>query len=64
MAGDGAELVPVGDDDALAAAITRILDDSTRRAELVEAGHENVARFSWSTTAEALVGVYRRLERA
>ena len=65
VAGDGAELVPVGDDDALAAAITRVLDDDGRRAELVAAGHQNVARFSWTATAEALVGVYRRLvERA
>ena len=31
VAGTGAELVPVGDGDALAAAITRVLDDDSRR---------------------------------
>ncbi len=61
VAGDGAELVATGDADALAAAIGTLLDDDARRAELVAAGHRNVARFSWSATADALVAVYRRL---
>ena len=52
VAGDGAELVPIGDEDALAAALRTVLDDDARRAELVAAGHRNVARFSWSATAD------------
>ena len=44
---------PVGDDDALAAALRTVLDDDGRRAELVAAGHRNVTRFSWSATADA-----------
>jgi glycosyltransferase involved in cell wall biosynthesis len=61
VAGDGAELVPLGDTDALAAALTTVLADDDRRTELVAAGRANVARFSWSATADALVGVYERL---
>jgi glycosyltransferase involved in cell wall biosynthesis len=61
VAGDGAVLVPVGDADALAEAIHRVLDDDTRRADLIAAGRRNLARFSWSATADALVGIYRRL---
>jgi glycosyltransferase involved in cell wall biosynthesis len=61
VAGAGAELVELGDDDALAAAVTRVLVDDERRASLVTAGHANLARFSWSATADALVGIYRRL---
>ncbi len=61
VAGDGAELVPLGDTDALAAALTRVLVDDERRAALLAAGRANLARFSWSATADALVDVYERL---
>jgi glycosyltransferase involved in cell wall biosynthesis len=61
VAGDGAELVTVGDTDALAGALTLVLVDDDRRAALVTAGRANVARFSWSKTADELAGVYRRL---
>ena len=55
VAGDGAGSSPVGDGDALAAALARVVTDDDRRAELVAAGHANVARFSWAATADALV---------
>ncbi len=61
VAGDGAALVPVGDGDALAGALAAVLDDDAHRAELIAAGHANVARFSWRATATALVQLYRRL---
>ena len=61
VAGDGAELVPVGDRDALAGALVRVLGDDDRRRSLVAAGSANVARFSWSATAANLVRLYRRL---
>ena len=54
-------LVPVGDGDALAGALTALLDDDARRSELIAAGRSNVARFSWRATATALVHLYRRL---
>ena len=62
VAGDGgAELVPLGDPDAFADAIIRVLGDDDRRRTLVAAGTANVARFSWTTTAAELVGLYHRL---
>jgi glycosyltransferase involved in cell wall biosynthesis len=61
VAGGGAALVPVGDRDALAGALTTLLDDDPRRAQLIAAGRTNVARFSWRATATELVRLYRRL---
>ena len=61
VAGDGAELVAVGDADGLAGALARVVDDSGRRCELVAAGRANLGRFSWSATAEAMVRLYRQL---
>jgi glycosyltransferase involved in cell wall biosynthesis len=61
IAGDGAELVPLGDADALAGALVRVVDDDARSQELVAAGRANLARFSWMTTATELVWLYRRL---
>ena len=61
VAGDGAELVTLGDDDALACALRRVLTDEEHRARLVAAGRENVTRFSWVATAEAMVDLYRRV---
>jgi glycosyltransferase involved in cell wall biosynthesis len=51
VCGDGADLVPVGDHDALAAAIGRILADGTHRDRLVERGRVAAARYSWSGAA-------------
>jgi glycosyltransferase involved in cell wall biosynthesis len=61
VAGDGAELVPLDDPDALAGALVRVIDDDARCRELVAAGRANLARFSWAATASGLVRLYRRL---
>ncbi len=61
VAGDGAELVTLGDEDALAFALRRVLTDEEHRERLVAAGRENVTRFSWAATAEAMVDLYRRV---
>lgn len=61
VAGDGAELVPVGDEAALADALVRVLNDVSRRAELISTGRANLQRFSWEATTEAMVALYRRL---
>ena len=63
VAGAGAELVPVGDRDALGAALAVVVDDEDRRRDLVAAGRANVTRFSWSATADAMVDLYRRVRR-
>lgn len=60
VVGDAAEVVPAGDPDALAEALGRVLDDDARRAELVAAGHRNLARFSWDRTARDLAELLRR----
>ena len=38
-----------------------LLDDPTRRTEMSSAGFEQVKKFSWATSAETLLGVYREL---
>jgi glycosyltransferase involved in cell wall biosynthesis len=62
LVGDGAELVPVGDADALADAVARVLDDPAHAARLAEAGRRRAA--DWPDEAGAarrLVAVYREL---
>jgi glycosyltransferase involved in cell wall biosynthesis len=58
VVGDAAELVPVGDVDALAAALVRVVDDTDLRRRLVERGRQRVASFSWQACAEGLAGLY------
>jgi len=48
---DGADLVPVGDVEALATSIGRILLDDERRADLVRRGEAVAASYSWGTAA-------------
>jgi glycosyltransferase involved in cell wall biosynthesis len=59
VAGDGAELVPVGDVDALAAALARLVDDPDARAALAERGRRRAECFSWEACADGLAGLYR-----
>jgi glycosyltransferase involved in cell wall biosynthesis len=62
LVGDGAYLVPVGDADALAAALHDVLTDPDRARRLVEAGSAQAA--GWpdeATAARRLVAVYREL---
>ncbi len=60
VVGDAAELVAVGDVDALADALTRVLTDEARRAELVAAGHLRRAAFPWEATVAGIADLYRR----
>ena len=62
VAGDGAELVAARRQRrARRRARPASSADERRRAELVAAGRANVARFSWSATADAMVGSTERL---
>ena len=61
VAGDAAVLVPPGDADAWAEALSRVLESPTLQAELAGAGRRRAAVFSWARTAEATLGVYREL---
>ena len=64
VAGDAAALGPVGDDAALAQALSSVLTDEGRRANLVAAGRERAARFTWARTAAGMADLWRRAVEA
>jgi glycosyltransferase involved in cell wall biosynthesis len=60
QSGDTGLLVPPGDQQALAAALGKVLDDSALAARLSEAGRRRVLeRFTWRACAERTVDNYR-----
>lgn len=61
VGGQGVELVATGDVEALASGISTVIRDDARRSALIAAGRANLARFSWSDTADATASLYRRL---
>jgi glycosyltransferase involved in cell wall biosynthesis len=61
VVGDAADLVPLDDDEALAAALTRVLGDEAHRADLVVRGRARAAGYSWYRCADGLLDLYRRL---
>ncbi|MEQ1634246.1 MAG: glycosyltransferase family 1 protein, partial [Planctomycetota bacterium] len=56
-------LVPYGDDEALAAALVRVLGDEPLRAALAGAGVEWAARFRWDDCAARHAAIYREVAR-
>ena len=38
-----------------------VLSDETKRAAMVQAGHEQARRFSWRSTAQQTLAVYQRV---
>jgi glycosyltransferase involved in cell wall biosynthesis len=58
--GDGALLVDPRQPDALADALRRVITDPALADDLRRRGKANLARFSWSATADGVVDVYRR----
>jgi phosphatidylinositol alpha-mannosyltransferase len=56
--GRAGELFPVGDPVALAAALTSVLDDPARRADLIAAGIRAVAPFDWPAVTKQILRVY------
>jgi alpha-1,3-rhamnosyl/mannosyltransferase len=55
---DAARIVPVGDPDALAAALATVLDDEAERGRLIAAGRCRAAEFTWERCAAGLVALY------
>lgn len=53
-------LVPPGDPDALAGAITGLLEDAEARAGLVDRGLARVADFAWPVVTDRVLDAYRR----
>jgi phosphatidylinositol alpha-mannosyltransferase len=56
--GRAGTLFPVGDPEALAAALAGLLRDTAAREELVERGREVVRAYDWPVVAQAVVQVY------
>jgi glycosyltransferase involved in cell wall biosynthesis len=59
VVGEAALLFPAGDVAALAAALSRVLDDAALRDRLSRAGLARAAQFTWERTAAATVSAYR-----
>lgn len=59
VAGDAALRFDPFDQAAADACLTRLLDDSTLRAELVQRGRERAAQFPWVRTGRATLAGYR-----
>ncbi|HEX3540118.1 MAG TPA: glycosyltransferase family 1 protein [Acidimicrobiales bacterium] len=57
--GDAGLLVPVGDADALMAALMQVLGDPALRSRLVVAGRDRAAQFSWRRCADGIEALYR-----
>jgi glycosyltransferase involved in cell wall biosynthesis len=60
VAGDAALQFDPDDNEAVAAAMARLLADESLRRDLSARGRERAARFTWEATAEATVASYRR----
>lgn len=60
VAGDAALMFDPRSIDQMTNALSRLLSDPALRKELVRKGHENARRFTWRSTAETVLGVYRR----
>ena len=60
VVGDAALLVPPADPDALARALSTVLDDATVAARLRAAGPARAATFTWERSIDAHVEAYRR----
>ena len=59
IAGGAAEVVPVGDEQALVAAMKRVLFDDAHAADLSARGLARAADFSWDTAAAETLALYR-----
>jgi len=58
--GDAARLVPPGDADALADALSGLLDDPGQRLDLSHRGLQRAAGYTWEACAEGIVSLYRQ----
>jgi glycosyltransferase involved in cell wall biosynthesis len=63
VVGDAGLLVPSGDEDALATALGRFLDDESLRAGLRGRARSRAAAFSWDRAADETLAVYRSVTR-
>jgi glycosyltransferase involved in cell wall biosynthesis len=59
--GDAAELVAVGDEDALATAMINITHQTELRAGFISRGAAQVGRYTWANTGQQFANLYARL---
>jgi glycosyltransferase involved in cell wall biosynthesis len=60
IGGNGVVLVGDRSSAGFADRLASVVDGTTSRLGLISAGHENLGRFSWETTATGLVDLYRQ----
>jgi glycosyltransferase involved in cell wall biosynthesis len=63
VVGDAGVLVPSGDEDALASALGRFLDDDALRSGLRARARSRASAFSWDRAASETLAVYRKVAR-
>lgn len=61
VGGDAALYFDPHSTDELVAAITRLLDESGLREELIKKGNENIKRFSWEKMAKETFEIYKKI---
>ena len=59
VVGEAADVVPVGDIDAWAIAVTRVITDASHAEQLRRAGRLRAATYDWADAGSTLLGVYR-----
>jgi glycosyltransferase involved in cell wall biosynthesis len=59
--GDAGLLVNAEDTEALADALSRLLDDMTLRRTLIDQGIEHAKQFTWQRAARTLLDVYEHV---
>ena len=61
VVGEAAEIVDPHDPEDIARGVARVLEDETRRRELVTRGYNRVRLFRWEEAAQAVFSVYQSL---
>ncbi len=62
VAGDAAHQLPPQDQVAWSEAMDTLLSDSSQRSQMVQAGFEQVRRFSWQESAHQLLKIYQQVK--
>ncbi len=62
-AGNAAQLVDPADDNSIADGIMEVLENASRRSELVSRGRHRLQRYAWSRSARMMLDVYAEARR-